>query len=132
MVYCGPMGWRFAADAVMIVHLAFVVFVVVGAMLTWRWPRAAAAHLVAATYGTVILLVGFTCPLTPLEKALRARAGGAGYDGGFVEHYVVGVLYPGELTSGVQAATVFGLLAINAGAYAVTFRRRRTRLLSAR
>jgi hypothetical protein len=121
------MGWRVAADIVMIVHLTFVVFVVLGGLLTWRWPRAAAVHVAAALYGIVILLVGFTCPLTPLEKALRSQAGQAGYDGGFVEHYVVGVLYPGEFTPLVQASMVVGLLGINVGAYTVMLRRRRSR-----
>jgi hypothetical protein len=119
------MGWRLAADSVMLFHLAVVVFVVLGGMLAWRWSSAALVHLGAAAYGVVILLVGFTCPLTPLEKALRRRAGDAGYDGGFVEHYVVGVLYPGELTAVVQSVMITGLLAINVAVYAVMLHRRR-------
>ncbi len=116
------MGWRVAADAVMSAHLAFVVFVVLGGLLAWRWPRAMWAHLAAAAYGVVILAVGFTCPLTPLEKALRTRAGQAGYEGGFVEHYVVGVLYPGRLTALVEIALIVGLAATNATIYTVVIR----------
>ncbi len=118
------MGWRAAADVVMVVHLAFVVFVVVGGLATWRWAQLAALHAASALYGVVILVAGFTCPLTPLEKTLRGRAGDAGYDGGFVEHYVVGVLYPGELTPAVQVGLVGGLIAVNVAVYAVTLRRR--------
>ena len=122
------MGWRLGADVVMSAHLVFVVFVVLGGIASWRWPRAVWAHVGAAVYGIVILVVGFTCPLTPLEKALRTRAGQAGYDGGFVEHYVVGVLYPGELTASIEVLLVAGLVGINAGVYAVSLRRwRRTR-----
>jgi hypothetical protein len=123
------MGWRIAADSVMVVHLGFVVFVVAGGLLAWRRPWVAVLHGAAALYGAVILLVGFTCPLTPLEKALRSRAGQAGYDGGFVEHYVVGVLYPGELTAAIQSMLVVGLVAVNVGIYSVMLRRRAARRL---
>jgi len=124
------MGWRLAADAVMLVHFSFVVFVLLGGFLAWRWPRAVAFHVGAVVYGVVILVVGFTCPLTPVEKSLRLQAGDAGYDGGFVEHYVVRMLYPGELTALVQAGMVVGLLLVNVAAYTVTLRRHRSRTLA--
>jgi hypothetical protein len=98
----GEVLWRVAADVVLGVHLALVAFVVFGGFLTWRWPRIALVQLPVALYGVTIEIVGFRCPLTPLEKWLRRRAGSAGYDGGFVEHYIVGVLYPGEFTGGRQ------------------------------
>lgn len=121
------MTWRVAADAVVVVHLAFIVFVVGGGFLAWRWPRVAFVHLPLAVYGIVIELVGFTCPLTPLEKSLRRRAGSAGYDGGFVEHYVVPVIYPGEFTPGVKILLAASLTAVNLIAYGVLWRRRRGR-----
>jgi len=117
------MGWRVAADVVMIVHLAFVVFVVAGGFLTWRWPRVALVQLPAAAYGVIIELAGFRCPLTPLEKSLRRNAGSAGYEGGFVEHYLVDLLYPGEFTAGVKVALAVGILVVNAFAYGVLWRR---------
>ncbi len=120
------MGWRVGADVVMVTHLCFVVFVVVGGALALRWRRAMWIHLATALYGVTILVVGFTCPLTPIEKALRARAGQAGYDGGFVEHYVVGVLYPGEFTPIISAMLIVGLIAANAGIYAAVVRRHAT------
>jgi hypothetical protein len=74
------MAYRILADLVVGVHALFVVFVMAGGLLALRWPR---AHLPAAVWGTVIELRGWICPLTPLEKSLRASAGQAGYQGGF-------------------------------------------------
>ncbi len=107
----------------MILHLAFVVFVVVGGFLAWRWPKLAYVHLPVAVYGVVIEVAGFTCPLTPLEKALRREAGTGGYDGGFVEHYLVPVLYPGEFTTGVKLTLAGLLAATTVFAYAVLWAR---------
>ncbi len=111
------MLWRVAADVVLVVHLAFVAFVVFGGFLTWRWPRVALVQVPVALYGVIIEIAGFRCPLTPLEKWLRRRAGSAGYDGGFVEHYIVGVLYPGEFTSGVKVLLAGIVILMNAVAY---------------
>ena len=111
------MLWRLAADVVLVLHLAFVVFVVAGGFLTWRWPAVGFVQLPAALYGVLIELVGFRCPLTPLEKWLRRKAGSAGYEGGFVEHYVVGVLYPGEFTTTVKVVLAGAVVAANVVAY---------------
>lgn len=116
------MIWRLAADVVLLLHLAFVVFVVLGGVPTWRWPRLAWVHLPVAVYGVVIQLVGFRCPLTPLEKALRRRAGDEGHDEGFVEHYIVPVLYPGEFTAGVKLVLALLVLGVNVAAYVVALR----------
>jgi hypothetical protein len=119
------MLWRAGADVVMVVHLAFVVFVVVGGFLAWRWPRLAYIHLPVALYGVVIEIVGFTCPLTPLEKSLRGRAGSSGYEGGFVEHYIVPVLYPGDFTTGVKVLLAGSLAGCTVVAYTVLWIRLR-------
>jgi hypothetical protein len=119
------MAWRLAADAVMLVHLAFVVFVVVGGLWALRWRPIAYLHLPVVLYGVVIQLAGFTCPLTPLEKSLRRRAGSAGYEGGFVEHYIVPILYPGRFTAGVQLGLALLLAVTNALVYVVVWRRAR-------
>ncbi len=119
------MQWRIAADVVLVVHLAFVVFVGVGGVLTWRWPAVAFVQLPAAVYGVIIELAGFRCPLTPLEKWLRRRAGSRGYEGGFVEHYIVPVLYPGEFTTTVKVVLAGAIVAANVGAYAVLWSRSR-------
>lgn len=118
-----PMVWRISADGVLLLHLAFVVFIVAGGFLAGRWPHIAFVQLPLAVYGVVIELVGFRCPLTPLEKMLRRKAGSSGYEGGFVEHYIVGVLYPGELTTGVKLFLACAVAATNTVAYLVVWRR---------
>ena len=100
------------ADAVMVVHGLFVVWVVLGAFAVWRWPRLAWLHLPALAWGLWIEVSGGVCPLTPLEVSLRHQAGQSGYSGGFIEHYLGGLLYPDGLTRTAQwwAAAVLGLI----------------------
>lgn len=113
------------ADLVLLVHLAFVVFVVLGGFLALRWPKAAWAHLPAAAWGALIEFRGWVCPLTPLENRLRSLAGEAGYAGGFIEHYVVEVLYPAGLTRGIQVGLGVAVVLVNAAVYALVLRRHR-------
>lgn len=119
------MAYRAAADAILVAHLAFVLFVVFGALLLLRWPRLAWLHIPAFVWAAFIEFSGTICPLTPLEVALRQRAGQAGYGGGFVDHYVVSLLYPEGLTQNTQAMLGAMVVAINAAIYIVAFRRRR-------
>jgi hypothetical protein len=118
------MGPAAAADLVVILHLAFVVFVVAGGLLVLRWPRAAWAHLPAAVWGVVIELTGWICPLTPLENWLRARAASEVYAGDFVARYVVPTLYPEGLTRRSQLLMGGAVLLLNVAIYAIAFRRR--------
>ncbi len=111
------------ADIVVIVHVAFVLFVVLGGLLATRWLRLAWLHLPAAAWGAIIELTGGECPLTPLENALRAWGGGAGYPESFVEHYLVPVLYPATLTRDVQLVLGMFVLGVNAGIYSRLLRR---------
>ncbi|SRR5579883_1805032 len=113
------MSWRVLADLLVSVHLVFVAFVIFGGFLTWRWWRAVFAHLPALAWGFWIELSGQICPLTPLEIHLRALAGEAGYHGGFLDHYVVSLLYPPWLTRPEQWLLAALLLAINIAAYGV-------------
>ena len=119
-------GWlsRLLADAVVVAHLAFILFVLGGGLLVLRRPRLAWAHVPCAVWGALVELMGWVCPLTPLELELRRRAGQAGYAGGFVEHYVVPVVYPEDLTRGLQLAAAAVVLAVNALAYRTLLRRR--------
>ncbi|MBA3260394.1 MAG: DUF2784 domain-containing protein [Gemmatimonadales bacterium] len=117
------MPFRILADLVVGLHFVFVVFVVVGGLLALRWRRVMWLHIPAAIWGALIEFGGWICPLTPLEKWLRARAGGAGYEGGFIEHYVIPVLYPGALTRGMQFALGAVVVAINLSVYAYVLRR---------
>lgn len=119
------MGYRLLADILVGVHFLFVVFVVAGGFLTWRWPRVAWIHVPVALWGALIEFAGWICPLTPLENSLRRAAGQAGYTGGFVEHYVIPVVYPGILTREIQVALGVAVIAINVLAYGVLFRRSR-------
>ena len=117
------MAYRLLADAVVLVHTAFVAFVVLGGFLAWRWSRIAWLHVPCALWGAVIEYQGWVCPLTPLENDLRRRAGLAGYAGGFVEHYVLPVLYPAGLTRPVQALLGTLVVVVNLIAYGVLLRR---------
>jgi len=119
--------YRGLADFVLVVHLVFVLFVVLGGLLVLRWPRVAWAHVPVALYGATIEFLGFICPLTPLEVRLRRLGGGAGYEGGFIEHYVTAALYPTGLTREIQLALGVGVLVLNAVVYSVVLRRRRAR-----
>jgi hypothetical protein len=120
------MPYRILADLVVGVHALFVVFVVAGGLLVLRWPWVAAAHLPAVVWGTLIELRGWICPLTPLENSLRASAGQAGYAGGFIEHYLLPVLYPAGLTGGIQLVLGALVIAVNAVVYAMLLRRWRS------
>jgi hypothetical protein len=105
------------ATLVVVVHLAFVAFVVAGGLLALRWPRVAWAHLPAAAWGAAIALGGFICPLTPLENWLRVQAGETPYDTGFLEHYLLPILYPATLTRNVQIVTGVLVILVNALVY---------------
>lgn len=118
------MAWRFLADLVLVVHAAYVTFVILGGLAVLRWPAMAWVHLPAAAWGVAIELGGWTCPLTPLEVALRQRGGEAGYSGSFIEHYVTPVLYPDGLTRGMQVVLGLTVLAVNGWIYWRLLRRR--------
>jgi len=117
------MLYRVLADCVVVIHAAFVVFVVLGGFLAWRWPGVVWAHVPCAVWGAAIEYAGWICPLTPLENALRARAGLQGYAGGFIEHYLMPVLYPAGLTRSTEAVLGTLVLAVNLVAYGVLVRR---------
>jgi uncharacterized protein DUF2784 len=121
------MVYRALADAVVIVHSLFVAFVVLGGFVAWRWRRVAWVHLPAAAWGVAIEFGGWVCPLTPLENALRARAGLAGYSGGFVEYQVIAWLYPIGLTTPKQVMLGALALFVNLAAYGLLLRRSRHR-----
>lgn len=110
-------GLTVAADAIVALHVAFVLFVVGGGVLVLRWRWLAWAHVPAAIWGIVIEFAGWVCPLTPIENALRARAGVEIYRSDFVEHYVLPVLYPVHLTRDLQVLLGTIVLALNGLVY---------------
>ena len=119
------MFWGLLADLALLGHAAFVVFVVAGGLLALRWPWVARVHLPSAAWGAWVELSGWICPLTPLEQRWRRRAGEEGYTGGVLEHYVTSALYPEGLTREVQVALGVLVVVLNAGVYALVWRRRR-------
>jgi len=115
--------YRLLANAVVSIHALFILFVVLGGFLAWRRILVAAVHIPCAIWGVLIEYRGWICPLTPLENALRAKAGQQGYSGGFIEHYLMPTIYPSGLTPRVQALLGTFVLVVNAFAYTVLLRR---------
>lgn len=118
------MLYRLLADLVVVLHFAFVLFVVFGGLFALRWPRAAWIHLPAAIWGAGIEFLQGICPLTPLENHFRRLGGEAGYSGGFVERYVMAVLYPEGLNREVQLLLGGLVILVNVVVYALVWRRR--------
>ena len=124
---------RFAADAVLVAHLAFIVFVVAGALLAFRWRAVLAAHVPGVAWAVFVEATGRICPLTYVENALRIKGGASGYPGDFVEHYLLRVIYPAGLTRDVQFALAALVIVVNAALYAAlwrTWRRRAPKVAS--
>jgi hypothetical protein len=119
---------RLAADFVVIAHLGFILFVVLGGLLVLRWPRVALVHVPAALWGAAVELTGWLCPLTPFENTLRSLGGQTGYEQGFIAHYVLPIIYPAGLTRELQLVLAALVVVINTVVYArVIIARRRTR-----
>lgn len=121
------MMYAMASTLVLLVHLAFVLFVVGGAILLPRWPRLVWLHLPAAAWGFFVEFTGRGCPLTAFENLLRLRAGQGGYTESFIEHYILLLLYPGGLKRDTQLALAAVVAAINLLLYAWVFLRSRRR-----
>lgn len=126
------MWFRFLADLTVIVHLAFVLFVVFGGLLVLRWRRVAWLHLPAAVWGAWIEFAGWLCPLTPLENWLRERGGRPAYTSTFVERYIIPTLYPDSLSREVQWVLGGLVLLVNGLVYLMVLRRRLNRIVAAR
>jgi hypothetical protein len=118
--------YRLVADLVVLIHGLFVVFVALGGLLALRWPRVAWIHIPAALWGAAISFANWGCPLTPIEKRLRAFGGEEAYEGGFIAHYLVPLIYPAGLTRTMQIVLGFLVVALNVAVYcAILVRRRR-------
>ena len=125
-----PTLFRAAADLIVAVHVAFVVFVVLGGLLVARWPRLVWVHVTAAAWGVLIEFGGWICPLTPLENYLRERAGLSTYEGDFIERHVMPLLYPAHLTRTHQVWLGTAAVVINIVVYWQVVRRLRADGLS--
>ena len=115
---------RVTADTVMVIHFGFVAFVAVGGFLAWRWRRVIWVHVPTVLWGALIEFVGWTCPLTPLENHFRRLAGQSAYQGSFIEHHLLSLLYPVDYTLTLRVTLGLLVVALNAVAYGVYLRRR--------
>ena len=117
------MFYLWLADLVVIIHLSFVAFVIAGGLLALKWRQFAYIHIPAVGWAVVVEIMGWVCPLTPVEIWLRENAGEKGYTTGFIEHYILPVLYPAELTRTVQLILGILLLSLNVAIYSwIVFR----------
>ena len=115
------MFYRVAADAVLLLHLAFIAFILLGATLVARWRWVITVHLPAAMWGFFVELTGRICPLTYAENFFRVRAGQSGYTESFIEHYLLAIIYPAGLTREVQFVLAGVVFAINVAIYVWLF-----------
>lgn len=122
------MAYSLAADLLVLLHLAFIVFVVLGGLLAWRWWRVVFVHLPAVIWAVLLEFYGWLCPLTPWEQQLRQAAGENGYSGSFIAHYLLPLIYPAGLTHNVQLLMGLGVLLINLLIYGWLLWRRRPML----
>ena len=116
------MIFRLLADATVVLHLAFVLFVIAGGLLVLRWPRVAWVHIPAAAWGVWVEFAGWICPLTPMENWLRRQGGQTGYTATFVDQYLIPILYPAALTRDIQWALGSFVVAINVCVYLLMWR----------
>jgi hypothetical protein len=118
------MLYRIAADALVAFHFGFICFVILGGLLAIRWNWVILLHFPAVIWGMLIEFCNLYCPLTPWENSLREAAGQSGYEGGFIEHYLLAVMYPEGLTRNVQIVLGLIVLTINLSVYAWLIMRR--------
>ena len=111
------MIYSILADLIIILHFLFIVFVVAGAFLVLKWTRVIYVHIPAAIWGILIEIEQWICPLTPLEVRLRMAAGESFYEGGFIEHYLVPIIYPPGLNRTMQIGLAIFVVVVNAGVY---------------
>jgi hypothetical protein len=117
------MVYQILADILVVLHFVFICFVIVGGLLVLRWQWLALIHLPVVLWGALVELMSWVCPLTPMENWLRRAAGGQGYSGGYIEHYLIPVIYPGGLTHEIQMMLGGFVIVINVIIYTVVFRR---------
>ena len=108
---------RILADIIVVIHFAFILFVILGGLLVLRWRWLAWIHIPAAVWGAIIEFAGWICPLTPLENRFRVKGGADGYQSSFIEHYIVPIIYPETLTRSMQIILGLFVLIINAFIY---------------
>ena len=126
------MHFRAAADGVLVLHLAFIVFALLGGRLAFKWRWMPVIHIPAVAWAFFVELTSGACPLTAIENHLRLSAGQSGYAGSFIEHYLLAVIYPAGLTPGIQAVLAAVVLGVNLYIYSWLALRQRSRLKKTR
>ena len=121
------MIYSILADIVVVLHFLFIVFAAGGALLILKWWWMIYPHLISALWAAMVITMGWICPLTPVENDLRRAAGQQGYDGGFIEHYLIPIIYPAGLTREIQIFLGIAVVLINVLLYAIVIRRRLSR-----
>lgn len=120
------MIYRVLTDLTILTHFAFLLFVVAGGLLARRYRWLIVPQVLAAAWGVYVeAMPGLRCPLTGLENEFALRAGAAGYQGGFIEHYLIPVIYPEGLTPGIQVGLAVLVVLANVVVYAWPRRKRR-------
>ena len=122
------MWYRLLADLVVGIHLAFILFAVLGGLMAIRWQRVIWMHIPAVLWGALIEFGGWICPLTPLENWLRSKGGTAGYHTGFIEQYILPLIYPVNLTRNTQFILGLLVLGVNLAVYGFIVLRYRSKL----
>lgn len=113
------MWYRLVADILVVFHFIFILYVLLGGLLALKWPRTVYLHIPAVIWGIFIEFSGWICPLTPLENHFRHLGGEAGYAGGYIEHYLLPLIYPSELTRSTQFVLGVVVIMVNLLAYGV-------------
>jgi hypothetical protein len=113
------------AGVIIVAHFLFIAFVAAGGLLVLRWPRLAWVHLPAVVWGVVVELTGWICPLTPLENYLRRLGGSSSYSGGFIEQYLIPIIYPANLTAATQYVLGGLVIVVNLILYFLVIRKQR-------
>jgi hypothetical protein len=117
------MIYRALADLVVLLHMAFVLFAAFGSVLAFKWRGVAWFHIPAALWAALIEFTGWVCPLTPLENWLRRRGGEAGYQTGFIEHYLLPLIYPAPFSRGLHVVLGLLVVSVNLAIYLRIWRR---------
>ncbi len=122
-----PMLSQLTGDLVVVIHFLFILFVILGGLLVLRWPRFVYLHIPAALWGAIVEIQGWICPLTPLEHHLRQAAGHGVYRQGFIDHYIMPLVYPPGLTREVQIVLGVLVVVVNISLYAFIFHKKQKR-----
>ncbi|MPQ83410.1 DUF2784 domain-containing protein [Pseudomonas sp. MAFF 730085] len=112
------MLYRLAADSLVLFHLSFILFVLFGGLLALKWRPVLWLHLPAVAWGIAVEMLHLPCPLTRWENLFRHLAGQDGYGGGFIEHYILALIYPAGLTPNIQLMLGTVVVVINIAVYA--------------